>query len=81
MRTFEINDHIKIEARTYETRYSWGHKAILYIDGEYIKEYKLVYYNRTWEKWQFASMLSHIASSKQVNKDQKNAIDAYLERN
>lgn len=52
-----ITPHLTVEAKTYETRYSWGHKAWIYLDGEEIAHSKAVYHNRTWESYQFESVL------------------------
>lgn len=52
-----ITKHLTVEAETYETRYSWGHKARIYLDGEQIAGSRATYYNRTWESYQFESVL------------------------
>lgn len=41
----------------WETRNSWGHKAELYEDFNKIKSYKVRYYNRTWERYTFQSVI------------------------
>lgn len=78
MTEFNIDDNISIDCWTYETRYSWGHKATLYISGYPVKEFKIVYYNRTWEAYQFQSMLYHIADralkAKLITEEQAKAI-------
>ena len=72
MKTFEVNKDIKIEAEYYETRYSWGHKAYLYLNGEQVGYKKITYYNRTWERYTFESILYAIVeSSKALSKEQK----------
>lgn len=68
MKTFTINRHITIEAEYYETRYSWGHKAYMYIDGRQVEDYKITYYNRTWEAYQFQSILESIVDRAAKNK-------------
>lgn len=59
---FNLTKKIKIECKTYETRYSWGHYAYLYIDGKYIGEKKITYYNRAWEAYTFQSILKAIVN-------------------
>lgn len=63
---FIINKHLKAECEYYETRYSWGHKAWLYRDGQVIDYKKITYYNRTWESYQFESILESLAESKKL---------------
>lgn len=66
MTYFKINDKLAIGAEYYETRYSWGHKANLYrvrtpeLGDEWIIGDKITYYNRTWESYQFQSILYSI---------------------
>ena len=57
MRTFEINENITVSCEYYETRNNWGHKAWLFRDGLEIAKAKITYYNRTWEKYQYQSVL------------------------
>lgn len=45
-----------IIAETYNTRFSWGHKATLLHDGREIAKAKIRYYNRTWEKYTYQSV-------------------------
>lgn len=68
MTFFKINDKLAIGAEVYETRYSWGHKANLYRvrtpeqSDEWIIGDKITYYNRTWERYQFESILHSIVA-------------------
>lgn len=72
MRKFEITKKIYIKCETYETRYSWGHKAWLYIDGSEVDYRKITYYNRTWEAYEFESILSYLVEgTKALTKRQK----------
>lgn len=82
MTEFKINDHVTVKCWVYETRYSWGHKATVEVDGQELdKEYKIVYLNRTWESYQFQSMLYNVADrglkSKELTNEQADAIKAY----
>lgn len=66
MAFFQINDQLAMGAETYETRYSWGHKAHLYRvrrpehNDDLIESVKVTYYNRTWERFQFESALYQV---------------------
>lgn len=55
-----VNGHdVKFVCNTWETRYSWGHQADLYIDDEKINTSKCTYYNRTWESYQYQSVMKN----------------------
>jgi hypothetical protein len=56
-KTFELLDGYSIDCNYYETRYSWGHYAILFKNKEYIDESKFTYYNRTWESYTYESII------------------------
>lgn len=85
MKTFTINKHIKIEAEYYETRYSWGHKAYLFINGHEVVDDKITYYNRTWESYQFQSILKSIinkaAKDKLISKRQAAVAKKLIQNN
>ncbi len=57
---FKITKNLTAECETYQTRYSWGHKAWLYRDGQEIGYRKKIYYNRTWESYEFESILENL---------------------
>lgn len=58
MRTIFENKDLKLEATVYNNSKNWGHKARAIYKGEVIAEKKITYYNRTWEKYQFETILS-----------------------
>ena len=63
MRIFECKAYpeFKIVAQSYETRNSWGHKAYLVNDNNYtMNTYKIRYYNRTWECYQYQSVIKSV---------------------
>jgi len=65
---FIVNDKIAIGAEVYRTSRSWGHKAHLYRrtpsdqDDEHIQSAKVRYFNRTWERYEFESILHQLIS-------------------
>lgn len=65
---FTITDNITIEAQYYETRYSWGHKAWLFIDGREVAYQKRTYYNRTWEAYQYQSVCQDVVEKARKDK-------------
>lgn len=53
----------EIVAYSYETRNSWGHKATLIHNGTHeLNRYKITYYNRTWETYQYQSVIQSVLS-------------------
>ena len=73
-KTFRLSDRITVDCEAYETRYSWGHKAYLLIDGHQEAYSKYVYQNRTWEAYTFQSILGGIVekvSNKLISKEDK----------
>ena len=63
MKIFECKAYpeFKIVAYSYETRNSWGHKAELIRNNDHtLNEYKIRYYNRTWEKYEYQSVIKSV---------------------
>lgn len=81
MKIFTINKHLKAECEYYETRYSWGHKGWLYRDNHEIGYQKITYYNRTWESYEFQSLLSNLADNKQLTPREAKLFKKKIENN
>lgn len=81
-KTFRLSECITIDCETYETRYSWGHKAYLLIDGQQEAYTKYVYYNRTWESYTYQSILGGIVEKactmKLISKEDKAKYQAII---
>lgn len=63
MKIFECKAYpeFKIVAYTYETPSSWGHKAELIRNNDYtLNTYKIRYYNRTWEYYEYQSVIKSV---------------------
>jgi hypothetical protein len=57
-RIFKVNDKVEIVCEWVNTRYGFRHDARLYINGnEYGNKAKCCYYNRTWEKFEFETVI------------------------
>ena len=69
MRIFKITPKIEVVCQSEKTRYGFRHLATLCIDGKEVEKDKACYYNRTWERFEFQSVLLHV-----VNKAEKNKI-------
>ena len=64
-KTFNINDHISIDCSTQNTSYGFRHVANMRIErpdgGAKHYEAKRTYYNRTWEAYEYQSLLEECA--------------------
>ena len=63
MKSFRINDYIEIVCESQRTRYGFRHLATLLINGIERDTAKCTYQNRTWESYEFQSVLRKIADS------------------
>lgn len=75
MRIFKITPKIEVVCRSEKTRYGFRHLATLMIDGREVENDKACYYNRTWERFEFQSVIIGV-----VNKAHKNKIISDAER-
>ena len=63
MKIFECKAYpeFKIVAYSYETSSSWGYKAELIRNNDYVlNTRKITYYNRTWEKYEYQSVIKSV---------------------
>jgi hypothetical protein len=64
MQIFKINENLQIVAEGFSTSRSWGHKATAMYNSTAIQyevcSTKITYYNRTWERYTFESILYKI---------------------
>ncbi len=66
MREFKVNSKIKIECIREKTRSGFRHLAKLYFDGVVVDKAKCCYSNRTWESFEFESVLKNIILDSKV---------------
>ncbi len=72
MKMFEINDRIVICCEWKKTRMAFKHTATLRLDGRLVDETKICYQNRTWESYEFQSVMEKlIDKTKALTKDEK----------
>lgn len=69
MKTFKLDEHTEVVCEYEKTRHGFRHIAVLLIDGREVERDKCCYYNRTWEGYEFQSVLIKV-----VNKATKNKI-------
>lgn len=67
--------YIEMKAWYYETRNSWGHKGYIWghVGDNYCNtnDFKIRYYNRTWECYRFQSLLSKMFYGCGIKADKK----------
>lgn len=52
-----------VRAEGWSTRYSWGHRATILVDNQTEYQTSIRYYNRTWERYTFESVLHSVFSA------------------
>ena len=57
MQTFKITRHLEVACESQNTRYGFRHLAHLLRDGREVADNKCCYYNRTWERYEFESVI------------------------
>lgn len=80
MKIFKITDRIEIVCESERTRYGFRHLATLFVDGHEADKGKCCYYNRTWESYEFQSVLFEVVrKSKTLNEDEKKICKSWIE--
>lgn len=60
VRVFRINDKMQIYANAEKTRNGFKHTAVLMVDGVEVDRVKANYYNRTWESYEYQSVVDSL---------------------
>jgi len=60
MRIFKINENISIVCNGVNTRNGFKHTANLIINGIDVLETKICYLNRTWESYEYESVINKL---------------------
>ena len=75
MESFKIDNECEIICEWVKTRNAFKHTATLLKNGQEIDKTKICYQNRTWERYQFESVLSKmIEKNNIVPEDQRQAL-------
>jgi hypothetical protein len=56
-RLIQINEDKYIVCESVGTRYGFRHDAKLFVNGYEVEKAKICYYNRTWEAFQFQTVV------------------------
>jgi len=71
MRIFNLDKQYNIVCNWENTRYGFRHIAVLHKNGFEISRGKICYYNRTWERYEFESVLKEVIYKYFTGKEQK----------
>jgi len=78
---FPISDRIKIIAYYKKMRDGFNHYATLYIDGEPVTDTKIHYINRTWESYDFQSVIAQaVDMTKALTPPEREMAMAYIHK-
>lgn len=80
MQTFKINDNLEVVCEWVNTRNGFKHVATLLLDGREQESVKINYLNRTWEGYEFESVLKKLLNdSKFLLPEQKTIFKAKID--
>ena len=74
MKTFKISNTIEVVCRSEKTRYGFRHLAILLKNHLEVDKAKCCYYNRTWESYEYESVLKRLAEKTKVLTDNEKTL-------
>lgn len=69
MRIFNLNKEYNIVCNSESTRYGFRHVASLHKNGIEFAKSKICYYNRTWESFEYKSILIKIINDNFTSKE------------
>lgn|SRR3972149_5649744 len=79
MQIFRVNKNIEVVCKSESTRYGFRHLATLMIDGREAETAKHCYYNRTWERYTFESVLEALVEkSTSLTDSRKRTLKRYI---
>lgn len=83
MKIFKITPEIEVICESESTRSGFRHLANLFLNGREIASDKCTYQNRTWESYEFQSVLRKVieraSKEKLLSEEQKKVCDTFIE--
>lgn len=70
MRIFNLSKNYNVVCNWENTRYGFRHIAVLHKNGFEIARTKICYYNRTWESYEFESILKKVVEENFTGKEE-----------
>lgn len=71
MQTFKINDELTAVCEWKKTRNAFKHEATLLRNGQEVASVKICYQNRTWERYEFESVLYKLATHASLSPEEQ----------
>jgi hypothetical protein len=81
MRIFNLDKIYNVVCNSEPTRYGFRHLATLHKAGFSIAKAKVCYYNRTWESYEFESVLLRIIDENFTGREHNNFIKKFKGKN
>jgi len=81
MRIFPLNKVYNVVCSWQKTQYGFRHIAILHKNGFEIARAKICYYNRTWECYEFESVLLRIIDDNFTGQEKQNFLKQFKDQN
>jgi len=80
MKLFEFSKEYKAVCESQSTRYGFRHVAILLKNGSEVFRSKACYYNRTWEAYEYQTVLRTLIEGYFDGQEQKDILKVINER-
>jgi hypothetical protein len=81
MRIFNLNNEYNVVCNWQNTRYGFRHIAVLHKNGFEIARAKICYYNRTWECYEFESVLLKVIDDNFTGREKIEFIEKFKDKN
>lgn len=81
MRIFNLNKVYNVVCNSEGTRYGFRHLAVLHKNGFEIARAKTCYYNRTWERFEFESVLIKVVEDSFTGRERAEFLEVIKQLN
>jgi hypothetical protein len=78
MKTFKVNEFTEIRCNSVNTRHGFRHDAKLYVNNELHTKAKACYYNRTWESFEYESVIINLLNKAKIMPEEQKSV--FLDR-
>lgn len=79
MKIFKINDRIEVVCNSEKTSYGFRHLATMFVNGSEFAKGKSTYQNRTWEKYEFQSVLFEVVNKSDLSELDKKTCKDFID--